>query len=634
MHYNKQTQTKLFVKKPQNLLISLLLGAVFAVIIQFHPELLHTTGFFSAVFSNPREAFRCSGYVLIADVLLISLLLYWMTRVHKRFSGLLLAVSVLFGIVQTLSMDFYFFQSFLLIRHSKNILFYNLLSIPVYSTLLYGAGTVLFDLLDRKPKASKPLPLWDRHAQSISFFVILLCWSPWLFVFYPGSMWFDMCYQIEQYYGYNYYGLHPIFSTLCMGFCMDIGKTVFSSDNMGVFLYILLQSLVCAYAYSKLIAFLKELQAPRILQFGTLLFFAILPVFGAYAQTGEKDVLAYGLVILFLLAFAAEYQFLTGQRKLQHPHRHLIYTILIGTLCTLYRKEMIIVCLITGGCLFLLAAKDKLRQFLLRQLLIVVGIFVIYSAFNTIVGDVILQVLPEKFSSAEALSIPLQQVARVVYYNDDVLDENEKQILDRSFSYGYEKIAENYNPYLSDYIKYSFNTKEPDFWKVYVSLLKKAPAQYLESIIAGSYGYYSIVPPLPTTVNGAPTNGTPGSRFEFYINRFMDLEHGVVDIAYRPSTEVQRVFLQEYAYAWREVPVLNIFYSLGFYTWMLLLFMVYLISKKNFKPLIIFLPSVLLIGVCIASPVNDCMRYYVSVMASCPLLLGWTFANTNNNYTN
>ena len=88
---------------------------------------------------------------------------------------------------------------------------------------------------------------------------------------------------------------------------------------------------------------------------------------------------------------------------------------------------------------------------------------------------------------AEALSVPLMQVARTVTYYESYIDDDEKIIIGECFYYGYEDISSNYNPNISDSIKYNFDvekSKKNGFWKVYIDLFKRCPIVYFESVIA------------------------------------------------------------------------------------------------------------------------------------------------------
>lgn len=541
--------------------------------------------------------------------------------------------AILFAIIQTISIDFYYFNSLIYVIDCPGILLYNVLCLTSYGILFFCIENVCFYFLDKASstgKAYKVLPDFiQKHIGKFSFIFIMLCWLPWIIAFYPGSIWYDMCYQIEQYYFGNYH-LHPIFVTLCMGLCMDIGKNVFASDNIGVFIYILLQSITCAFAFSRVIKFLNALKASKIVLSIVLVFYCFSPIFGAYMQIGTKDVLSCGLYVLFTV------QALSICQKLHYAEnvlssKEIAALFITSTLCSLYRKETIILCMVTFGVILFICLKEKLIRLFKDIASVAIGMLTMYIFFDVIVINVFMGVTFNA-GTTEGLSIPLQQIARFVYYESDLVAEEEREILDNTFYYGYEGIADHYNPYLSDPIKYNVGNVEElsDLW---VSLFMKKPTVYIEATIANSFGYYSIIPALPPTVSGAPTNGTPGSRFEFYINRDPDLENQMVMISYAPAFEKIRSMMSAYAINLRDAPIINLIYSLGFYTWGAIILVIYVWRRKNgdrVKSLIAFIPIILSILVCIASPVNDCLRYFLPVIAILPLMVGWTVATQNN----
>ena len=65
------------------------------------------------------------------------------------------------------------------------------------------------------------------------FFLFILCWLPYLVIFYPGSVPYDGYLQLNMFYGIDpATNHHPWFSTLVMGSLHWIGGHV--SDNFGV----------------------------------------------------------------------------------------------------------------------------------------------------------------------------------------------------------------------------------------------------------------------------------------------------------------------------------------------------------------------------------------------------------------
>lgn len=612
-------------------LITLYVLSVFITfIILFNPNSLLESSYINVFLQGTSPLVRYNMPSCFAVSLVICAILYSNTLFARENRYIRMLGAASFAIIQTISINFYYFHSLIYVLNQPGIIFYNLLCIISYGILFFSIENVCFQLLDKVRLANKifkGLPDFiEKHIGAFSFAVIMLCWLPWLIIFYPGSMWFDMCYQLEQYYFGNY-NLHPVFVTLCMGVCLDIGKHVFLSDNIGVFIYILLQSVICAFAFSRVIKLFKFLNVPDILSYIALAYYSLSPIFGAYMQIGTKDVVSCGLFVLFTVQIVSLCTKLYC-RESTLSFREVTTLFVTSTLCSLYRKETIILCTVTLVVLMIICLKERMMQLLKDIASVVAGMLIAYIFFDVVVIKLLLGATFTA-GSTEAFSIPLQQIARFVYYESDLIEEEEKDVLDNSFYFGYDGIVDNYNPYLSDPIKYNVGKTE-SLGRVWLSLFAKKPLVYFEATAANSFGYYSIVPALPSTINGAPTNGTPGSRFEFYINRDADRENQIVMISYAPAFEAWRKRLSSYANNLRNIPVINLIYSLGFYTWGGIILILYLLArqKKNrLKRLIAFLPFILSCCVCIASPVNDCLRYFLPVIANLPIMVGWTVSD-------
>lgn len=558
-------------------------------------------------------------YYIITALLIMLLIL---TVQKEKLNKALLFIALAFGCIETISLNFYYFYSFAYNLSDFRVAIFNVLSFLAYSNIAHFAATLFLKII-RKISAynigqngKRIKEKLDINIGKVSFLFILICWLPWILAFYPGSLWYDMCYQIEQYYGTMSYNLHPYFVTLIMGWCLDIGKIVFHSDDAGIFIYTLLQTIVCCYAYSKVTVWLWQ-KGQTIISLLALLFFGIYPIFGAYAQYGTKDILVYGLFTLFFLQTIYWYEKLRNGVK--PTVADIIKYALISLLCSLYRHEMIIICCST---ILVLLIWELIRNNKGAIVGLMVTILMIIAPFKIFNNVIVPQLAGEGGAAAQELAVPLRQIARFATYHSDWIDEEEYGELQNLFSFNINDISQKYNPYLSDPLVFSYNEDNNSLWKIYLSFLKKSPTTYIESFISSSYGYYSIVPRVPYTINNAETNGTPGERFSFYINRDPDLDYNLVVVSYSERTARWREKLSNYAYAWRDIPGICLLYSLGFYTWIYILLIYYVLEKRDYDKLICFFPTFLIICVCLVSPANDYMRYYVCVLTTLYGLLG------------
>lgn len=456
-----------------------------------------------------------------------------------------------------------------------------------------------------------------------SFLVISFFWLPWIVAFYPGSLFYDMTHQLAQYYGTYTIQTHPPFSTMIMGWCMDIGKCIFNSDNIGLFIYVILQYIVCAYACSKVMSLLKDINIPYYLWGIILAFYALFPLYGSTVQCAMKDTLNYGLTLLVAVWYIRLFIEI-NENKLKKSS--IAFYILYCFISCLYRKEMVYVYIVITIVINLfMLYKQRNKKFFVTLVIMVFSIYLSNIFTNDLISK---KYFNQEFvqGEAESLSIPLQQIARYVTYYGDEIKDDEKNIIGECFSYGYDGIHLNYNPNISDPIKYNFDVKKSKangFWKVYMALFKRNPFVYVESILASGYGYFSVVPNVPTTINDAPTNGLPGGRIaSTYMNLDPVKESKDFYVEYKQDTEKFRIGLTNFVYAF-QIPY-NLLYSFGFYSWITLSMLLIAILKKGKQYIIPYILSALLVLVCVASPVNDYGRYYMSVIYIFPLLIGYT----------
>lgn len=209
-------------------------------------------------------------------------------------SAMLAVIAALFSVLQLISTYISHDGSFLYSESHDGL--FNALLLVTFFLLYFIGGKAVCRVIDRCQEPEDVVN-GSSHGKwhGLAYFaVIILGWSPWLYAFYPGSLWYDMCYEYDQYYGAYRFDSEmqfPPFPTFVMGLLMDIGKNVFQSDNVGMFLYIILQTVVCAAACTKALTLLGELGARRRIVCLFLLFYAFFPDFGASAQMGANNVL-------------------------------------------------------------------------------------------------------------------------------------------------------------------------------------------------------------------------------------------------------------------------------------------------------------------------------------------------------
>lgn len=82
-----------------------------------------------------------------------------------------------------------------------------------------------------------------------------------------------------------------------------------------------------------------------------------------------------------------------------------------------------------------------------------------------------------------------------------------------------------------------------------------------------------------------------------------------------------RQILIKWSNLWEKIPVVNLTNTIAAYTWLAVLLTIYLLVHKRFGRMIPFVAMFLMVLTCMASPVNDCFRYFAGFAVALPVTL-------------
>lgn len=523
----------------------------------------------------------------------------------------ILVISILFSMFMVIGISFDFYKSLKLV-----------IKYPLFSILLLFILTLVFKMLidylfvkldkfkdkDIKKK-SKFKECFDNHPFLVSLGFILICWLIYDIAFYPGILTPDSGNQILQFFGIdNYYSHvsnlldenmiitnhHPVVHTLLLGACVKVG-TLVSNVNLGIFLYVLIQTLVLSSVLSYTISFMKNLGVSLKYRFICLIIYALVPVFPFYSVTVVKDVLFGAIFILYVIMMA---RIVVKKEKLSILST--LAFLIVMFLLILIRNNGFHIILLSFPFLLFVKYRDKFKLFML---------FIIILGFNFSYNDIVLPYFKVTPSSVrEKLSIPFQQTARYVKKYSDEVTLEEKEVIDKVLIY--DTLSSRYDPLISDPVKNKFNKDSTDedlskYFGVWFNQFKKHPVVYLEATLHNTYGYY-----YPYKTNW----------YIYYKFKDKITEHGF-DYHYNDLSGL-RSGLTVSAQVFPYIPLVGLIVNIGFSTWMIMLMIGYLISNKKFTEVTIYIPSLVVLMVCIASPVNVYFRYALPNVFAGPLLIG------------
>lgn len=324
-----------------------------------------------------------------------------------------------------------------------------------------------------------------------------------------------------------------------------------------------------------------------------VLYYALVSMWGGLAQGHGKDLLYAEFVTLFVTVLVDIIL------KRQCGKRDSVILVLTGMLVALLRNNGIYAVLPTIAVLiFYLKSIDR------RRMCVVVGVTVmIYYSITRILYPGIGIV---DGSIREALSMPFIQTARYVERYGDEVTDYEREVIGAVLDFD---ALKDYNPKQVDSVKNTYkddDAKLPGYFKVWLQMFQKHPGSYISVFFNMGGGFMAPVYqnfPVRTSHEGEEYIVGLGGDHVFgdkFINIFLQIE-----------------------YISTEVPVIKYCCMAGTYTWIVLICILLLIRRKLYGGIILFVPQLMNVLVCIASPTWH-LRYAIPVAAVAPLMIVWT----------
>ena len=341
----------------------------------------------------------------------------------------------------------------------------------------------------------------------ISFAVIAAAWFPCWLAYYPANYSYDGEPQLIQYTTGVFNSHHPLLHTILLGRCYNLGGFLKAHgipvDGMAV--YSALQALFLAYAYASAVRFAAKRGASKAGIVTMLLWFALFPVHPVMAVTTTKDIFFTAFAVLFLLRLSDilipaspdsdERKEMAGSRARILFFLQRVLLGFDGVMMTLFRKNGLYMMLLLLVFLVISAAaaavslkrgrKDSvclsaMAVFLLVMILVYKGTDA-YLIKITNAG---------KGEAAEALSLPLQQIARAYKSGGNSLKEDDLNDVEKYIS---EFGLNQYRPSISDGVKQYFNNEEyaenrSEFFKVWLRIGIESPGAYAAAFLYQTMG--------------------------------------------------------------------------------------------------------------------------------------------------
>lgn len=421
----------------------------------------------------------------------------------------------------------------------------------------------------------------------INLLVLFLCK-------YPGNLTTDSINQMNQLISNDYSNHHPFYHTLIIKVFISLGFRLFHDINASVAFYSVFSILFMAASFSFAIATVAELHAPKWIITLLQLFFTLMPYHIMYSMTMWKDIFFGASVLLYVVFF-----FRCMKQMTLRVFNYVGLIISAFGVCLL-RSNGYFAFVFTALC-FLLIWKFRKKRIVIIMIIVLAGSFILKHPVLKAIG--ITQ--PDLI---ESLSIPTQQIARVVVDHNDFTDE-QRELLSQVIDI--KRIPESYNPVISDPIKKLVREKgnqdyirsnANDFIRLYFSLGVKHPLTYLRGWIDQTRGYWN-------------------AGYSYW--RWSDgVEKNDLGIYRTVNSERLHTILTWYLTQFSNQPALWIFLCIGFFDWLMLIALYIAIIRKDKVGIMLTILNIMVVlSLLVATPVYSEFRYNYAVFCALPIVI-------------
>lgn len=453
-----------------------------------------------------------------------------------------------------------------------------------------------------------------------SLILIVLAWLPGYLAFYPGICAYDAPIQTGQVVSGAFIDHHPIAHTLLIKAAMQLGEALTGNATTGIGIYTFLQLLFLGTVFAWGMTFLKK-HGIGIVGLALVQIICMFYPFHWYMSISmTKDIIFTGFFLLQLfslseIVLSAEYR------------KKPALLFLVGTVgMIVFRSNGQYACMVLLLFLMLAAIFGKEHKRWGKLLLLALagflaGVLSLHLIFR--ITDA------EQGDRREMLSMPIQQLARVMLYHggigvlpedDNTLTESEKALIN---DFLLDEAYREYNPHISDPVKRHTNTyvaryRPKEFVLTYLSLLTRYPGDFLNAALETNAGYL-----YPGDVSHAYINVTEQQSGLGYVQTRWEEETLNSRGIYKDSkweslhTEMER-WAEENAYL--DLPLLKYLFMPGIWLWLYLLLFDFLVARGKGN---LCLPLTLVFGyyaTLFLGPTVQ-LRYLYPVMAAFPFLL-------------
>lgn len=455
-------------------------------------------------------------------------------------------------------------------------------------------------------KVRKEETILKSDIRKVFWCSFILMWSIYFIYFlnqYPGSLSCDTPGQLRQAVeAGGFENMNPLINTLLITVCVQIGIAIGESVNSGVAVYTVVQLTLAAVIFSYTISVVYKKGFHKLLVLICWSFFALVPHNIVYATGMWKDSF-FALFFLLTLVYSWEMIENEGANK---KYQYIILGVysLITSLARNSGWSSLL-----AFCAFVFVGARNNKRVLKTAMALFVGVmgnFLIVSCVYPLFAS------SSSTNVTTAISVPIQQISRVVTIGCE-LTEEEKELIDKLVDI--ERIPELYDETISDPVKFSINKKnlENDFSnyvKLWIKLGMKYPKCYLDAYIALTKSYWY-----------------PDSSTWKWDTRIFENNYGV----YRSPLILKSKDITNWFHRLYDFPKGSVFNNHSTILWLIIVCLGYAAIRKNKMGMMLFVPILAIYGgLMFTSPVA-LFRYTYGAIVCTPFLVCIPHLKTGEN---
>lgn len=503
-----------------------------------------------------------------------------------------------------------------------NTLFY----IALFTLLFFAATKIVPRINHHNESLSKPFEAfrkltmdWSPRSIITLWCLVTAFWIPYFVAYFPGVYWYDTSWQLMEYYDPSvpFTDHHPFMMTyLYVGFA-HIGKALFNNAIYGLYLLVLVQSLLSTLAIACTVCYTGKYNTPWKCRFFIAAFLTLFPIIPMMSMSLAKDTFNTPFFVFFSIAFCELWRTQGEILKSVSFNVFFILDVLAVSLTKKTGMYIIVLALLLLACFVVKHWSCKIATIVLGSVpYLVVGIIVptfILPALHIAPGE-----------SNEILAVPMQQVANVVHDHKDDLSASEIDKIQQTYHMDIDQLQGAYCWYKADPIK-GQELSSKDVHALITTWMKQL-VKHPGDMIAG-WGGLSVAWFSFNVASGEERDLSMMLPINNSKHHYQNIEQY---IPWTDNTKAGNAIGRFYADTLSATPIFNIIWQKAFWATILPCAIMFLIlrSKKNkLNLLMLNLPMFITMLVLFAGPISthtEATRYVLPMLYIIPLFLSLT----------